>query len=507
MSRTLAQYNKILQDPIEFISRLKIVDKKGKITFLKPNAEQIKIVEALHNGGDTLILKPRQIGSSTIVCAYFFWKAYTAEDPITLAILSHKLASSKHLLEISKRFYNNLPEALKIGLSVDNTTEFRFSNGAGIIAVSAEGKGGLRSFTCSALHISEYAFADNPEELKATAIAALNSGQLVIESTANYYNDALHQEVMRYERGQAEYNYLFFPWYEHTEYHTPIGKNNEVEWTEEEIEIKKMFDLNFNQLWWRRKKIEKIGLDKFTREYPTTLEEAYKQLGNSYFTSSDLEEVDVIQVEPVDAIVLDEPKPDDRYAIGVDVAAGVNRDYSVIQVLSKSTYQPVAIFRSNKISPVELAEVIFDLSQRYNDAVSLIESNNYGNVVINELKHMGFKRFWLDEEGRDWQTTGKSKTFMFENLKTLVRSGWIRCIDNITFSEIRSLQVNEKGAIIIPDNLASHGDNAVALALASVCIESVKLPKETYLPSWIKSGKANKIINKSGVAVASHRRY
>ena len=507
MSRTLAQYNKILQDPIEFISRLKIVDKKGKITFLKPNAEQIKIVEALHNGGDTLILKPRQIGSSTIVCAYFFWKAYTAEDPITLAILSHKLASSKHLLEISKRFYNNLPEALKIGLSVDNTTEFRFSNGAGIIAVSAEGKGGLRSFTCSALHISEYAFADNPEELKATAIAALNSGQLVIESTANYYNDALHQEVMRYERGQAEYNYLFFPWYEHTEYHTPIGKNNEVEWTEEEIEIKKSFDLNFNQLWWRRKKIEKIGLDKFTREYPTTLEEAYKQLGNSYFTSSDLEEVDVIQVEPVDAIVLDEPKPDDRYAIGVDVAAGVNRDYSVIQVLSKSTYQPVAIFRSNKISPVELAEVIFDLSQRYNDAVSLIESNNYGNVVINELKHMGFKKFWYDEEGKDWQTTGKSKTFMFENLKTLVRSGWIRCIDNITFSEIRSLQVNEKGAIIIPDNLASHGDNAVALALASVCIESVKLPKETYLPSWIKSGKANKIINKSGVAVASHRRY
>ena len=507
MSRTLSQYNKILQDPVEFISRLKIVDKKGKLIPLKPNAEQIKIIGALDTGSDTLILKPRQIGSSTIVCAYFFWKAYTAEDPITLAILSHKLASSKHLLEISKRFYNNLPEALKIGLSVDNTTEFRFSNGAGIIAVSAEGKGGLRSFTCSALHISEYAFAENPEELKATAIAALNSGQLVIESTANYYNDALHQEVMRYERGQAEYNYLFFPWYDHTEYHTPIAKNNEVEWTEEEIEIKKTFELNFNQLWWRRKKIEKIGFDKFTREYPTSLEEAYRQIGNSYFTSGDLKEVTVIQVEPIDAIILEEPKPDDRYAMGVDVAAGVNRDYSVIQILSKMSYQPVAIFRSNQISPVDLAEVIFDLSQRYNDALTLIESNNYGNVVINELKHMGFRKFWVDEEGRDWQTTGKSKTFMFENLKTLVRSGYIRGIDNITFAEIRSLQVNEKGMIIIPDNLSSHGDNAVALSLASVCIEGVKLPRETYLPDWIKAGRANNIINKSGVSVATYRRY
>jgi len=505
--KTITAYNKIMADPIEFISRLKIVDKKGKLTNLKPNAEQIKIVEALHTGSDTLILKPRQIGSSTIVCAYFFWKAYTAEDPITLAILSHKLASSKHLLEISKRFYNNLPDALKIGLIVDNTTEFRFTNGAGIIAVSAEGKGGLRSFTCSALHISEYAFAENPEELKATAIAALNSGQLVIESTANYYNDALHQEVMRYERGQAEYNYLFFPWYEHTEYHTPIAKNNDVEWTEEELELKKEFDLNFNQLWWRRKKIEKIGLDKFTREYPTTLEEAYRQIGNSYFTQTDLKEVDVISVEPIEAVVFEEPKPDDRYAMGVDVGAGVNRDYSVIQVLSKMSYQPVAIFRSNRISPVELAEVIFDLSERYNEATALIESNNYGNVVINELKHMGFKKFWYDEEGKDWLTTGKSKTFMFENLKTLIRNGYIRCIDNITFAEIRSLQVNEKGNIIIPDNLSSHGDNAVALSLASVCIEGVKLPRETYLPAWIKTGKAANVINKSGVAVANYRRY
>ncbi len=179
----------------------------------------------------------------------------------------------------------------------------------------------------------------------------------------------------------------------------------------------------------------------------------------------------------------------------------------IIQVLSKMSYQPVAIFRSNRISPVELAEVIFDLSERYNEATALIESNNYGNVVINELKHMGFKKFWYDEEGKDWLTTGKSKTFMFENLKTLIRNGYIRCIDNITFAEIRSLQVNEKGNIIIPDNLSSHGDNAVALSLASVCIEGVKLPRETYLPAWIKTGKAANVINKSGVAVANYRRY
>lgn len=495
----------ILSDPIQFISRLKIVNKDGRLVYLKPNREQIKIIQTLCEGKDTLILKPRQIGSSTIVCAYFFWKAYTAQDPITLAILSHKLASSKHLLEISKKFYYNLPKSLKTGLSTDNTTEFRFHNGAGIIAVSAEAKGGLRSFTCSALHISEYAFAENPEELKATAIAALNSGQLVIESTANYFNDALHQEVLKFERGLVEYRYLFFPWYDHEEYLT--SPEEDTVWTSEETALMKELDLSPDQAYWRRKKIEKIGFDKFTREYPTSLEQAYRQIGNSYFTATDLKDINIVQVEPVEAVILQAPTKDDRYAIGVDVGGGVNRDFSVIQVFSKTTYGQVAIYRSNRISPVALANVIEDLSVKYNDALVLIEGNNVGAVTINELNHANFSNFWTDEDGKDWLTTGKTKPLMFENLKSLLRSGHIRSLDNITFAEIRSLQVNAKGIIEIPENLGSHGDSAIALALALICLEKVSLPKQAFLPSWIHQQRAHKISQKAGIAVGNHRRY
>jgi hypothetical protein len=158
---------KIISDPIAFISRLSIIDKKGKKIRLVPNSEQIRIIQALVEEDDTLILKGRQIGSSTIVSAYLFWKLWTATEPITIAILSHKLASSKHLLDIHKTFYHNLPKFLKRPLDIENTTAMRFADsGAGIIAVSAEGKGGLRSFTCSYLQISEYAFAPQPEELK-----------------------------------------------------------------------------------------------------------------------------------------------------------------------------------------------------------------------------------------------------------------------------------------------------------------------------------------------------
>ena len=211
------QIARVFSDPFEFIQRLQIVNKAGRVVPLELNAEQIEIINALEQGRDTLVLKPRQIGSSTVVCAYMFWKAYTSTTPLTLIILSYKIASSKHLLHIHKRFYQYLPEGLKRELEVDNTTELAFKGGGRIIAAAATQAGGLRSQTCSMLHISEYAFAENPEELKATAISALNDGQLVIESTANYYNDALWKEIHKCQIGEADWNYLFFPWYKHAE--------------------------------------------------------------------------------------------------------------------------------------------------------------------------------------------------------------------------------------------------------------------------------------------------
>jgi len=265
------QLLEVLADPIDFISRLKIINKEGKLITLNPNQEQIRIIKELQKNKDALILKGRQIGSSTIVSAYLFWLFYTSVEPVTIAILSHKLASSKHLLEMHKIFYHNLPEFLKRPLDVENTICMKFKDsGASVIAVSAEGKGGLRSFTCSYLHISEYAFAPNPEELKATALSALNNGQLIIESTANFFNDALHQEITRYERGEADWNYLFFPWFEHDAYQTELPDDEEIVWDGYELSLSEKYNLTDEQLYWRRLKEQKMGSkDKFRREYPS----------------------------------------------------------------------------------------------------------------------------------------------------------------------------------------------------------------------------------------------
>jgi hypothetical protein len=498
----------ILADAYAFISRLIIIDKHGNKVYLVLTTEQLTILKALLEGDDTLVLKPRQIGSSTVVAAYLFWCIYTATEPVTVAILSHKLKSSKHLLKMFKTFYYNLPLPLQRPLSVINSTELRFEDtGAGVLAESAGGEGGLRSFTCSKLWLSEYAFAPDPEELLATATSALNNGQLVIESTANYFNDAHHQEVVKAQNGLASWNFLFFPWHEHEEYRLDIPAEVNLDLDNEEAEMIEQFDLDIQQIYWRKKKIEKIGFEKFSREYPLTIEEAYQQLGDSYFKRRDLQYVDMIMVPPDEQVVLADRKMDDKYAMGVDVAAGVGRDFSVIFILSKLTNQPVYIFRSNTITPVELAAKVQEVAGRYGNAKVLIEGNNMGGVVLNELRHLGYSHIWKDENDNDWQTTIKTKTEMFENLKKQISSGTLVQIDNITMAELRALTVNEKGNVIIPDNMASHGDSVVALCLACMCLNSLRLSNKTFLPDWIGSRKADTIRRNKGASVGNHRRY
>jgi len=505
MTSISEQLRTVFSDPFEFISRLKIVDKNGKVVPLRLNSEQIDIINALEQGRDTLVLKPRQIGSSTIVCAYMFWKAYTSLEPITLVILSYKIASSKHLLHIHKRFYQYLPEALKRTLDVDNTTELSFKGGGRIVAAAATQAGGLRSQTCSMLHISEYAFAENPEELKATAISALNDGQLIIESTANYYNDALWKEIHKSQIGEAEWNYLFFPWFKHHEYSMD---DIPIVLTDEEEGLQNQYGLTLGQLAWRREKISKLGWEKFIREYPMTLDEAYRISGNTYFTYDDFQHVDVVTVSPVEWVTFEEPNPDDTYAIGVDVSGGVGRDYAVVFCVSRMTLQPVCIYRSNTVSPVQLADYIFDMSVTYNNALTLVESNNYGLATIQELLHQGFHRFWKDPlTGKDFLTTSRSKPLLFENLKKGIQTGAIRMIDNVTVTELRSITVDEKGILKFGDDMETHCDSAMAMSLAYWCLNSVKIKPSAFLPDWILSMKADKSLQTSGVSPHLHKRY
>ena len=490
-----SQLRDIIEDPILFISRLSIVDKRGKTGVLKLNDEQVHIIKALHEGDDVLILKPRQIGATTAVAAYFFWKWYVSVEPTTHVILSHKMASSKHIFSIFKRFWTALPPALQKDCKVTASCMTMKDTGAQITAMSSGGDGGLRSFSASSIHISEFAFTEGADELKATAIAALNGGQLCIESTANYWGDPLHNEIQLWDAEMVEWNFLFFPWPMHREYtaEPPPGWETDPE-----------SSLTPGQQFWQARMAGKLGESKFRREYPLTVEDAYSQTDGAWIANEMLSDIQIVKLDPEGGMLAPKEKQD-VYAIGVDTGAGTGGDYSALVALSCVTGQIVEIRRSNSMAPTEWAEVVADASRKWGNAKVLVESNGtWGGVVITELKHMGIP-LWKDIDGNDWITNGKTKPMMLEAVKDKITRGGISILDSWTAGEFRSFKVNDRGEPFCPRGGVHHGDTVIAYALALQCVNTLRPPTQSYIPQWIKDRKVIAARNKG--AFKDMRRY
>ena len=486
----------IISDPVLFCSRLTIVDKRGRPVKLKLRSEQIQIIESLAAGDDTLVLKARQIGSTTAVAAFFFWKWFTAPDSQTYVSLSHKLASAKHILDIQRRFYTSLPRALQRPLSVDNTTTMTLADtGATLMAASAEGKGGLRSFTATGLHISEFAFTPHADELKATAIAALNGGQLCIESTANHWGDPLHREIELWEAEMVEWDFLFFPWTSHEEY---------TQEPPEDFEINPDLDMTPGQQYWMARMAGKLGETKFRREYPLSVDDAYAQTDGAWIPAEMLKDIQVVKLE-TEGGQISKLDHNDRYAIGVDTGAGVGGDYSALVVVSAMSGSVVEVRRSNSHTPTDWAQVVADASRKWKDAKVLVESNGtWGGVIITELKHMSIP-LWKDSDGDDWTTNASTKPKMLEGLKDALSRVAIPVLDSWTVGELRAFKVDDRGNPFCPRNGIHHGDTVIALALALQCVQKVSVPDKPFLPAWITARKVSEAQGRG--ALKEMRRY
>lgn len=474
---TLAE---VLADPAMFFGFLKIVDKKGRIIPLKLNVEQEQMLNLYKTREDKniVILKPRQIGSSTFFAALLFWKWYTAVDPVKIISMSHTHDSAQNFNRMHKCFWDNLPDFMKIRtLSKANTQVMELEDtGASLEVRTAGGKGGIRSFSCNILHISEYAFCSDPEELLATAIPALNDGLLIIESTPNYHGDALHKIINEAAGDNSNWIFHFFSWKDHWAYRIPRVT---VEMTEEEKILAKDHKLSGLQIAWRRKKISEMGWSKFKRDYPLTIDDAYSQTGDAWMIEEELQTLHSINIanDISDTLVIEHPTPREKYAIGSDIAAGVGKDYSVLYVVSCKTRNPVYCFRSNVIKPSDMAHKIQEVSTRYNGAKVLAERNSIGEVIYSEFKHIGFHNFWRDDRGEPWLTTGKNKPIIIQNLRKYIANGVMKVIDGWALDQLRSLRIDKKGDpdFNSKDNFNGHYDNIMALALAQACADTIPM--------------------------------
>lgn len=482
-------WQEILGDPREFLRLLEVVTDKGKrFQFDDPFQEQVTILDALMNYNNVYIVKPRQVGSSTVVRAFFFWMLYTCPDPIRALLVTHEHRSSIHLHETLNHFYKSLlkvdPRLLR---DVSATQDiFRFiDTGAEshrlMIGSQAQGK----SFTFQMGHFTEVgSWHENKNADPYAAWTSLNATmhpgpyyKCVVESTGHGPGNLFHQLIKEAERSNVA-KVLFFPWSLHHKYR--LEPPPDFERTDEEEMLASLHGLGNEQLYWRRVQLAKsTDLRTFRHNYPLTLIEAFMSEAGTFF---DVEVLNVMmanaqRVEPLvernGFTLYKRPVMGHRYAIGVDSASGIGEDASVIQVLDADECEQVAVLHNNRVKPEVLAEQAAELGFAFNKAIILTEKKGeQGGITLFRLKQLGYPNLWVNEKGDAWDTNPATKRLAYTQLRMMIQGMLPKLYHPATINELTSIVEKGNGAIEAPTG--SHDDLADGLAFALVAMKSAE---------------------------------
>ena len=510
---------KRLRDDFEYYAprALKIRTKTAQIVSFTLNKAQTYLLEMALRQLETtgkiriVIPKARQLGLSTFVGGFMYWWVSQRKAQKAL-VVTHKSESTRALFDMTKRFHENVPEILRPHTKYSSRAELVFDQlDSSYMVATAGGEAVARGETITCAHLSEMAWwppGYAKENLAGIlqAIPDVEGTAVFIESTANGVTGPFYEMTQGALKGENGYEVCFLPWFWDDSYRAEAPEN--FERTPEEEELAEKWDLDNDQLQFRRRKIAQTGIDQWNQEYPTILDDAFLTSGRPVFNlkslNSRLQAVpDILERMALqgdhmvnwekmewednprgELLIYKEIDPGDTYYIGADVAMGVqNGDWSVAQVLDSKKRQ-VAVWRG-QYHPDYFAYVLYHLGKLYNYAKIAVESNNHGLLTVNNLyKYLSYPNVHLDvieDKITDketislgFKTTAKSRPMIIDDLRAALRDNEIVLNDKTTIRELMTFVVTETGKL--EHDAGCHDDCVMALAIANHIHEGVLVP-------------------------------
>lgn len=231
-----------------------------------------------------LILKSRQMGFSTYVGGRLFHRT-TLNKGIQTFILTHEQDATDNLFGMVERFHANTP--LRPSTGAANAKELNFDIlDSGYSVGTAGSKAVGRSRTLQNFHGSEVSRWPNAKGHFAGVVQAvpnLPGTEIILESTANGVGGEFHERWQKAEAGVGDYIAIFVPWFWTEEYREPVPPSFKM--TEEEALYASQYELDLEQMVWRRAKIDELGDLMFKQEYPASANEAFQTTGHDSFIS------------------------------------------------------------------------------------------------------------------------------------------------------------------------------------------------------------------------------
>ena len=270
-----------------------------------------------------IVLKARQEGISTWTAARNYRRVSMYENQNALVIADQR-KRGQILFGIYELFDRKMPDHMRPTkrssrrgweLTYD-TVDGRGLNSKLTVETAMDAAAG-RGSTIQALHASELAFWEKPEQVWVALMQAVPDAgsEVVIESTANGVGNMFHQMWEDAEAGDSSFWPVFLPWWIHGEYTRPVSDaerdlildslsdvesyamehgfdvHDSLSVLDLPVDEHGRYHLSVEQIAWRRATIrDKLRGDEngFKQEYPSTPREAFLVSGNCFFDEDNL---------------------------------------------------------------------------------------------------------------------------------------------------------------------------------------------------------------------------
>ena len=356
----IVEFAKCSQDPVYFANNyIKIVTLDHGLQPFKMYPFQKQMIESFHNNRFNICKLPRQSGKSTTVVSYLLHYAIF-NDNVNIAILANKANTARDLLARLQTGYENLPKWLQQGILSWNKGSLELENGSKIFAASTSASS-VRGGTYNIIFLDEFAFvpnqvADNFFSSVYPTITSGTSSKVIVVSTPfgmnHFYRLWSDAQKEKNEYVPLEVHWTDIPGRDEEFKKTTISNTSEAQWRQEfECQFLGSADTlisgpKLNSLVFNNPKQSNAGLD-----------------------------------------VYEDPVKDHTYTITVDVARGIEKDYSAFVVfdISQFPHKVVAKYRNNQIRPIFFPQIIKEVASSYNHAYILCEVNDIGDQVASGL--------------------------------------------------------------------------------------------------------------------------
>ena len=334
------------KDPVHFAKNYVKVQHptKGAVPFIMYSYQERAIKGFMENRW-CLLKCGRQMGKTTVIAIYLLWFACFNKDK-NLLVASKDNSGAMDIMDRIRYAYEELPNWLKPGVKAYNRHSIEFDNNSTIRSVSTTENTG-RGKSISLLMLDELAFVRPSIQgamWSALAPTLSTGGSCIISSTPNGDSElyatlwreavaGLHSTLPGDEEEQVE---------EQVDDFFPI----EVEWDEHPDRDEK----------YRTSMIKKIGEEKWKQEYECQFLSSDPLLINTLTLSMMKSKTPLYNDKGF--FFWKEPDPNKSYIVGVDVAEGMQQDFSTIQVIELETLEQIAEYRNNTVKENQLYDAI-----------------------------------------------------------------------------------------------------------------------------------------------------